>query len=362
MSRHANPYARIVKKTMDRLIPFTVHWELTYHCNLHCPHCYIASQDSREELSLGQITDILDLLKENGTLYVIFSGGEIFTRKDFFDIARYAREKGFALRLLTNGTLIDERIADRIKDLNPLSVEISLYGSSPATHDRVTACPGSFERSVKALRLLGERSIRTVAKSLMMKQNAGEFQSIKQLALELGSQFLYDTVVIPRVDGSMEPCRNRLNGEELYRLLYPEVREKKASARAQDYDLSCTAGLNGLSISPCGDVYPCMAFKESGGNLTVNSLSEIQHSPIFSKVRSIALSDLPECKKCELVPYCNRCPALAWLETGDLFGPSHADCVMARVIKSIIDDKQKEAASKGRIRASIQDIRREERV
>jgi radical SAM protein with 4Fe4S-binding SPASM domain len=360
MSAKYNPYARIVKRTMDRLIPFTVHWELTYHCNLRCPHCYVAPQDSREELSLAQITDILDLLKENGTLYVIFSGGEVLTRKDFFDIACYAREKGFALRLLTNGTLIDERIADRIKHLHPLSVEISLYGSNPETHDRLTGVPGSFERSIKALRLLHERSIRTVAKSLMMKQNAGEFQSVKQLALELGSQFLYDTVIIPRVDGSMEPCRNRLNGEELYRLLYPEVQEKKANGGPQDYDLSCTAGLNALSISPDGDVYPCMAFKESGGNLTVNSLSEIQHSPIFSKVRSITLSDLPECRGCGLVPYCNRCPALAWLETGDLFGPSHADCSMARVIKSIIDDKQREAASK--VRASIQDIRREERV
>jgi len=362
MNKNTNPYARIVEKTMDRLIPFTVHWELTYHCNLRCPHCYIVPQKSRRELSFQQISSILDLLKESGTLYVIFSGGEILTRRDFFDIACYAREKGFALRLLTNGTLIDERIADRLKNLHPLSVEISLYGSSPSTHDRVTGCPGSFERSLKALGLLRERSIRTVAKSLMMKQNAGEFQSIKQLALELGSRFLYDTVIIPRVDGSMEPCRNRLNGEELYRLLYPEVQEKKADADFQDYDLSCTAGLNALSISPYGDVYPCMAFKESGGNLTVNSLFEIQHSPIFSKIRSITLSDLPECKGCTLVPYCNRCPALAWLETGDLIGPSHADCVMARAIKSIIDDKQKEAASKGQIRASIQGIRREERV
>jgi radical SAM protein with 4Fe4S-binding SPASM domain len=362
MSPKYEPYARIVKKTMDRLIPFTVHWELTYRCNLRCPHCYIVPQKSRRELSFQQISRILDLLKENGTLFVIFSGGEILTRRDFFDIACYAREKGFALRLLTNGTLIDALIADRIKDLHPLSVEISLYGSSPSTHDRITGCPGSFERSLKALRLLRERSIRTVTKSLMMKQNAGEFQSIKQLAMELGSQFLYDAVIIPRVDGSMEPCRNRLNGEELYRLLYPEVQEKKADGDFQDYDLSCTAGLNGLSISPYGDVYPCMAFKESGGNLTVNSLFEIQHSPIFSKIRSITLSDLPECKKCTLVPYCNRCPALAWLETGDLFGPSYGDCVMARVIKSIVVDKQREASSKDKIGSSIQDIRREECV
>jgi len=347
MSRNAkyDPYTSIVKKTLDRLIPFTVHWEVTYHCNLHCPHCYIVPQDSREELSSGEITAILDLLKERGTLHVIFSGGEILMRKDFLDIARYARKKEFALRLMTNGTLINEIIADEIRDLHPLTVEISLYGSTPATHDRITACPGSFERSLKALRLLNERSIRTIVKCLIMKENVGDFQRIKDLAQEIGSQFLYDPIVIPRMDGSLEPCRNRLDRTELYSLFYPEVQAGKRDDDPQEDDLLCSAGLNAFSISPYGDVYPCAGFKESGGNLRDHSLSEIQHSPIFSRIRSITLSDLRECKGCELIRYCTRCPALAWMEAGDLLGPSEANCLLAGVIKSIIDSKRERAVN-----------------
>jgi radical SAM protein with 4Fe4S-binding SPASM domain len=359
MSPKTNPYVRIVKKTMDKLIPFTVHWELTYHCNLQCPHCYVVPQNLRKELSLEEIATILDILKEQGTLYVIFSGGEILTREDFFDIARYARKRGFALKLLTNGTLINERVADQIKDLHPLSVEISLYGSTSATHDRITACPGSFKRTLKALRLLNQRSVRTIVKSLIMKGNAPEFQRMKKLAQEIGSQFLYDTVIIPRLDGSMEPCRNRLDRKELYSLLYPEVQEKGGDGNPRENDLSCSAGLNVLSISPYGDVFPCMAFKETGGNLTKNSLSEILHSPIFSKIRSITLSDLRECKRCEFIQYCNRCPALAWLETGDLLGPSEADCLIARVIKSIIDRNQERAVFEDQIRTPSQNVRGE---
>lgn len=340
METEKNPYTEIIKKTQDRLIPFTVHWELTYHCNLRCPHCYLSPHHPGNELSTEQIARILDLLREKGTLYVIFSGGEILTRKDFFDIAWYAREKGFALRLLTNGTLIEEGTADQIEELHPLSVEISLYGSKPATHDRFTACPGSFERSLRALRLLRERSIRTAVKTLLMKGNAAEFQGMKKLAQEIGAQFSYDPVILPRLDGSMEPCRNRLDGEELYRVLYSEVEDKTEDGNTGQDDLSCSAGLNALSISPYGDVYPCMGFKESGGNLTRDSLCEIQHSPVFSTMRSFTLSDLPECRKCELVRYCNRCPALAWLETGDLFGPSGADCLLAHVLKDIIDHKR----------------------
>lgn len=349
MHTDTNPYARIIKKTQDRLIPFIVHWELTYHCNLQCPHCYVVPPESGKELSLEEITGILDILKENGTLYVIFSGGEILTREDFFDIAGYAREKGFALRLLTNGTLIDGVTADRIRDLHPLTVEISLYGSRAETHDEFTGCPGSFERSTSALRLLNQRGLRTIVKSLMMKGNVAEFGGMKKLAQEVGSQFIYDTVIIPRMDGSMEPCSLRLSREELYSLLYPEVQETKKDGTFRDDYLSCSAGLNAFSISPFGDVYPCSGFKESGGNLKRHSLSEIQHSPIFSKIRSITLSDLRECKGCELIRYCTRCPTLAWMETGDLLGTPQANCLLAGVVKTILEDKRKRAVMLSRI-------------
>jgi radical SAM protein with 4Fe4S-binding SPASM domain len=346
MRTYTDPYTRIVKKTLDRHIPFTVHWELTYHCNLQCPHCYVVPQNSREELSPREIAAILDHLKEKGTLHVIFSGGEILTRKDFFDIAHYARGKGFALRLMTNGTLIDEGMADEIKDLHPLTVEISLYGSKPEIHDPITACSGSFERSMKALRLLNERGIRTIVKSLMMKQNVGDFQKMKELSREIGSQFLYDTVIIPKIDGSMEPCGNRLDRKELYSLLYPQVQENGNDGDSQEDDLLCSAGLNAFSISPYGDVYPCAGFKERGGNLRNHSLSEILQSPIFTKIRSTTLSDLSECKRCEAIQYCNRCPALAWMETGDLLGPSEPNCLLAGIIKNIVDNKRKRTVMK----------------
>jgi radical SAM protein with 4Fe4S-binding SPASM domain len=158
----------------------------------------------------------------------------------------------------------------------------------------------------------------------MMKGNAAEFGRMKKLAQEIGSQFIYDTVIIPKMDGSMEPCSLRLNREELYSVLYPEVQETKKDGTFRDDDLSCSAGINAFSISPSGDVYPCSGFKESGGNLRELSISEIQHSPIFSKIRSITLSDLQECKECKLIRYCTRCPTLAWMETGDLLGTSQA--------------------------------------
>jgi radical SAM protein with 4Fe4S-binding SPASM domain len=241
-----------------------------------------------------------------------------------------------------------------------LTVEISLYGSKPEIHDPITACPGSFDKALKAFRLLNERSIRTIVKSLMMKRNMGDFQKMKELAREIGSQFLYDPIVIPKIDGSMEPCNNRLGRTELFSLLYPEVKETKTSRDSGEDDLLCSAGLNGFSISPYGDVYPCPGFKESGGNLMTQSVSEIQHSLIFSRIRSISLSELHDCKGCELIRYCNRCPALAWMETGDLLGPSGANCLLADVTKNIIDEKRKHTTGGNKIRQPIYKVGGEE--
>ena len=90
-----SPYGELVQKAVDRNIPLYAHLELTYACNLDCVHCYTIPQ-SKEGLSKDEICRILDELADMGTLYLALTGGEIFLRPDFFEIATYAREKGFA--------------------------------------------------------------------------------------------------------------------------------------------------------------------------------------------------------------------------------------------------------------------------
>ena len=100
-------------------IPISCQFDLTYHCNLNCIHCYIVKNDI-PELKTSQIKNILKQLARAGILFLSFSGGEILTREDFFEIAEYARKLHFSLNLKTNGTLIDEEIADKIAALYPL--------------------------------------------------------------------------------------------------------------------------------------------------------------------------------------------------------------------------------------------------
>ena len=180
-------YQKIVKKTVDENIPFTVHFDLTYKCNLKCVHCYVTEEKEKKELSTEEVKSIIDQLREANTLYLTFSGGEIFTRKDFFEIASYAREKGFALRLLTNGTLITPKIADKIEKLNPISVRMSLYATDPAVHDAITRSKGSQRKTIKALMLLKERGVKVAINSVLMKENVGEFKRLKTFAQKMDS-------------------------------------------------------------------------------------------------------------------------------------------------------------------------------
>ena len=141
---------------------------------LRCIHCYVV-KDDRPELETSKIKDILKQLAASGTLYLTLSGGEILTRRDFFEIAENARKLHFALRLLTNGTLIDVEVADRIAALNPESVQVSIYGVQPEVHDGITTVSGSLARAIKAAKMLRERKVKLRIGNVLMKQNIDDY-------------------------------------------------------------------------------------------------------------------------------------------------------------------------------------------
>ncbi|MCM8783656.1 MAG: radical SAM protein [Candidatus Omnitrophica bacterium] len=129
-------YRGVLNRVTENLIPFHCLLELTYRCNLKCLHCYVV-RDTQKELTTQQFLSILDQLKELGTLYLIISGGEPLVRTYFFEICKHAKKNNFALRIFTNASLINTNIAERIRELKPLVVEVGLYGFEK-THDEIT--------------------------------------------------------------------------------------------------------------------------------------------------------------------------------------------------------------------------------
>ena len=109
-------FGSFINKAAVNFFPLACLFELTYRCNLSCKHCYVVSKKTKE-LSKLEVFAILRQLKDMRCLNLIFSGGEILTRKDFFAIAAYARKLNFNIILYTNGTLIDAKTADKIREM-----------------------------------------------------------------------------------------------------------------------------------------------------------------------------------------------------------------------------------------------------
>ncbi|MBA7650017.1 putative mycofactocin radical SAM maturase MftC [subsurface metagenome] len=145
----------LYEKSAQEKIPLKASFELTYQCNLRCLHCYVPrrqktqGQKTTEELSYSKVCSILDQLADLGCFHLNLTGGESLRRPDFFKILTYAKKKGFYTILLTNATLITPQVADNLADLNINQVDISLYGITPHTHEKITQIPGSFTRCLK---------------------------------------------------------------------------------------------------------------------------------------------------------------------------------------------------------------------
>jgi radical SAM protein with 4Fe4S-binding SPASM domain len=331
---------QLTEKVARGKIPFACHFDLTYRCNLECVHCYVVKED-RPELSASAINDILDQLAKAGTLYLTFSGGEIFTREDLFEIAEYARRLHFALRLMTNGTLVDEQVADRVANLYPDLVSISIYSTAAEIHDNITSVQGSLSRTISAAKMLRDRKIRVRINTVVMRQNVNEYLKVYELAQSIGASFQGDPRVTPKNDGNLSPLRFQINEDDLFRVLanpifrsQPEDDITKPHFNGGLSDIPCGAGHMSFYVSPYGDVSPCIQFPILCGNLRNDSFEKIWYnSPQMLGVRSVAISRLPLCSKCDLLEYCRTCPGLGYIEEGNFRLPSKRVCQEARIIK-----------------------------
>ena len=197
-----------------RRIPIEGTIETTYRCNLNCVHCYVnqpaASIEERErELSLERLKQLVDEIVAEGTLFVLFTGGEVLLRPDFPELYLYARSKGLLVTIFTNGTLVTDRIADLFVEARPDKIEISLYGMTKETYDRVTRVPGSFEKCIAGIQRLVERGLPLTLKTMALAWNHHEIEAMEAYAKSLGLVFRFDSSLNPRVD-----CGSNRNSEK----------------------------------------------------------------------------------------------------------------------------------------------------
>jgi radical SAM protein with 4Fe4S-binding SPASM domain len=328
-------YKDILKKTAKQHRLMAVHFELTYRCNERCTHCYLdvfkPNAIVPRELSTEECLNVIDQISSLGVLHLTLSGGDILVRRDWYEIAQYARQKRLLLRLFTNGLLIRPKLADRIASLHPYAVEISLYSTKPEIHESITRVKHSWELSTRAIKLLRERGVRVVMKTPLMRENVREIDDLFALAEELGAIFHYDVTITPKNSGALDPLKHRMGFEDLVwimdKQISPGIWEKH---RLSDEDRTCMVGGSGMVIDPYGNIFPCVELRRSAGNVRENSLEEIwKQSEVWPELSDLKVKDLPVCRACEIRTLCVRCHGLSFNESGDMKAPAKISCTEA---------------------------------
>ncbi len=342
--RYSDFGLRLKEKIAGKRIPLSGSLELTFRCNLRCQHCYVAHGHEgipgKTELSAAQWQRLLDEIAAEGALWLLITGGEPLIRRDFEQIYRFAKKKGFLVTLFTNGTLLTGRTADLLAEWRPVKVEITLYGYTQETYERVTGIPGSHARCLQGIELLLERGVPLNLKTMAMTLNQHEVWAIKAYAQSLGVDFRFDPLLNAGLAGEAHPKPLRLSPETVVQLDLqdPErVREfrrfgsqfvgKPADPR---YLFHCGAGLQSFHVDPYGQLSACMMARAQEYDLRSGSFHHGWDEFLAGVRFQPPQGDYP-CSRCGLISLCGQCPGWASMEHGEFQRPVAYLCQVAHL-------------------------------
>lgn len=354
-----------VRKPFVPGAPFLVVWNYTYLCNLRCKHCYAsAGKPHPNELTTQEAKDTVRKLADIGVNIIAFSGGEPLMRKDFYDVAKLARDHGVFTAVATNATLITRDVARKLKKIGIGYVQISLDGANPETHNNFRGMPGIFEKTIRGIKNCVKEGIFVEVSTTATKFNYEEIPEIIDLCEELGVDWwmMYNFVPTGRGRFIVENDLTPEEREKLLRFLWKRLREGRRMQvlstapqfarvslqmeekheesgemiipthfynphlRDQLLNLSefiggCGAGRFYCALDPDGTVTPCVFFPLPVGNIKEDDFEDTwDNHPVFWDLRNRDKLK-GHCGKCEFKYVCGGCRARAYGYFRDYLAP-----------------------------------------
>jgi radical SAM protein with 4Fe4S-binding SPASM domain len=321
---------RFNKKVAEQRIPLSGTLDLTRQCNLNCIHCYFGEKSKRIDHISGEVNaekwiEIIDEITEAGCLHLLITGGEPLLKKDFIRIYRHAIQNGLLVTVFSNGTTINNDILDTFVELPPQAVEISLYGATPDTFERITRVNGSYEQCMNGIKLLLDHGIRVKLKTILMSVNLHEFSAIENIARDLGVKFRFDAALFPCLDGDQSPLDFRVSPKDAVKMemsnseRYRDWGEYFQRTRNFEYPNSlyiCGAGLAAFYIDSCAKLHPCLMTAEPEYDLLQGSFQE-GWTTVIPRIHDKKKNNSYACSNCEKIALCGYCPAFFQLEKGN---------------------------------------------
>ena len=326
--------------------PKRIVWEVSYKCNLKCPHCFTDSGKAREgELNTEQALALIDELAQSKTLFLLLSGGEPFMRDDILILLRHIADTNMRVDIVTNTLAITDNILKELKELPVFQAQVSIDGIGE-THDRFRGVKGGFDIACKNIKRLQQAGVNVTISCTATSENLGEIDRIIDLGVKLGCNGFKAIPFRSTGRGRRNSDRLKLNLNEhyiLYKTLIERSKELKekmmvssemcfpflleaptnGEGSGDEGHMGCSAGEDTLCIGADGTAYPCPFLHDFPlGNVMEQGVKELWHgSAMLQSLRSLKKQDMKgPCKSCRYAPsICGGgCRAAAYFEYGDL--------------------------------------------
>jgi radical SAM protein with 4Fe4S-binding SPASM domain len=318
-------------KSTEHFVPLVMSYNVTRECNMKCSHCYINATDKKleDELTTKEAKALIDQIYQVSSPLLILSGGEPLLRPDIFELIEYGSKKGLKMGLGSNGYLIDDAVAKKLKTAGIATVSISLDSSLPAQHDEFRGVAGAWEKAVNACKALRKNNVLVQVNTTLTHDNYNQIDDIMALAESIGVENFHLFFLVPTGRGVKLTDISPQKYEDMITNTFTKVHKHRLNVRPscapqfmriakgmgldmRQWIRGCIAGMHYCRIYPNGDVTPCPYLPIKLGNVREQSFKDIWFgSEVFKALRN------PDCLKgkcgaCEFKTICGGCRARAY--------------------------------------------------
>lgn len=328
-----HPHAISITGRNDIYLPVHLQFELTDECNMFCNYCYRNAkyvQDasfSRSAVSSQSFTEVEAVYKRciaNGVRAIELSGGEPMMSEHFKNVIKLLGRHGILVAVETNGTLIDDEIADLLSSCGNVMLSVSLDGHNEEINRKISHCPGGFQRTIDGVKRLAERKIVFRIAATACPENIDHLEELLLLSQEVGAvQF---GCVMPMSFGRQKVVEKQEGEESVntlgcrFNAVWNQLIEKYPTFIAQFNESTwnyhqqvgnCGVGHRSFGVDPEGNVRICTvntAKWSQIGNLYTDPYEQIFSNPLVTFFRNLRAPAYDVCGECpQLLTNCSNC-------------------------------------------------------
>lgn len=345
-------------------IPLSGTFELTSRCTLNCKMCYIHRSQNCEEVkakekSTGWWLQLAEKARASGMLMLLLTGGEPLLRDDFKEIYLGCRKLGLLVSVNTNGTLVDKDMVEFFKAYPPQRLNVSLYGTSPETYQKLCGNGEAYYKAVNAITSLKEAGVNVRINYTITPLNENDTAGVQALGESLGVEVrIVSYMFAPVRAGNGEAFRlseceaakaefdwrqRRTDGS--FEKFVQEIVEGKAPHKPEDSTIpqrvddlgddcgeriNCRAGSTTFWVTWDGEMRPC-------GMMTVPTVIVNGFDDAWREIRRARENIIlpSECTNCSIRKHCDMCAAVSFAETGRFDGVPGYACKKAKELRRL---------------------------